>query len=290
MGQSSSCICDFAGNVQHREENEMITDTIRTADSLKPQVTGLPSLLGAHMPRHEAGKTGFGTGNLQDASPKLKAVDEKESKETSEALRRRIATKLLEAARNGELAKSLADLRQEQNVALLRQEVSKVEGPPFDALEQASSTADEGRRTKRIPSKSAGAAKAQRKADRLEARNEVRPFLLKNGFATVKSKKTWLWRSYYPLHAAVKQNNSETVRLLLKARADPQKTNSSGQTPRDFAFRLNKLESHAAILEILDRTKARKDSKLRLAAEINDSPVAETRATGSQQKSASSSQ
>ena len=64
-----------------------------------------------------------------------------------------------------------------------------------------------------------------------------------NGFQTVKSKKTWLWRlgvsslvrlgevtrftffdsshrSYYPLHVAVKKNDIETVRLLLVAGGD----------------------------------------------------------------------
>lgn len=287
MGQSSSCICDFAGNAQHGQETEMVTEAFRCLDASKQQVTGLPSLLGAHIPRHEAAKSGFGSGMFKDSPTEKDAVgkDTMQVRETeqikpNEALRRRIAVRLLEATRNGELAKSLEDFRQEQ---------PKEEVIPLDALEQASSTADEGPKQRRIPSKSA--AKAQRKADRLEARNEVRPFLTKNGFATVKSKKTWLWTSYYPLHTAVKQNDVDTIRLLLKARADPQKTNSSGQTPRDLAFRLNKLESHSAILEMLDRSKARKDRKLRLAAETCDSPVkGESHAASSQQKSSSSSQ
>lgn len=283
MGQSSSCICDFAGNAQHGQDTEMVTEAFRCIDASKQQVTGLPSLLGAHIPRHEAAKSGFGSGMLKD-SPKEKDAVGKDTMETeqikpNEALRRRIAARLLEATRNGELAKSLEDFRQEQPKEVI----------PFDALEQASSTADEGPKQRRIPSKSA--AKAHRKADRLEARNEVRPFLTKNGFATVKSKKTWLWRSYYPLHAAVKQNDVDTVRLLLKARADPQKTTSSGETPRDLAFRLNKLESHSAIIEMLDRSKARKERKLRLAAEACDSPVkGDSHAASSQQKSSSSSQ
>mmetsp|Transcript_10895 Transcript_10895/g.20532 ORF Transcript_10895/g.20532 Transcript_10895/m.20532 type:complete len:228 (+) Transcript_10895:68-751(+) len=101
-------------------------------------------------------------------------------------------------------------------------------------------------------------SKAQRKFERAEARKQVLPFLLQNGFHTVKSKKTFLWKSWYPLHTAVKQKDLETLRVLLTAGADPQKLNSRGETPQELAERLNRSGSHCEIIDALSHVKVKK--------------------------------
>ncbi|CAE7829982.1 ctdspl2 [Symbiodinium microadriaticum] len=101
-------------------------------------------------------------------------------------------------------------------------------------------------------------SKAQRKLERAEARKQVLPFLLQNGFHTVKSKRTFFWRSWYPLHTAVKHNDLETVRLLITAGADPQKLNSRGETPEQLAERLNRSGSHADIVDALHHAKGKR--------------------------------
>eukprot|EP00439_Symbiodinium_sp_Y106_P072311 s2239_g13.t1 len=101
-------------------------------------------------------------------------------------------------------------------------------------------------------------SKAQRKLERAEARKQVLPFLLQNGFHTVKSKRTFFWRSWYPLHTAVKHNDLETVRLLITAGADPQKLNSRGETPEQLAERLNRSGSHADIIDALHHAKGKR--------------------------------
>lgn len=128
-----------------------------------------------------------------------------------------------------------------------------------DGLQAASSTLtgskedlDEGQQSK-----------ALRKLERAEARKQVLPFLLQNGFQTVKSKKKWLWRSYYPLHAAVKKKDVETVRLLLTAGADTQKLNHKSETPQQLAERLNRSGSHQEIIETLRSAKVRKTKSTR---------------------------
>mmetsp|Transcript_80675 Transcript_80675/g.98838 ORF Transcript_80675/g.98838 Transcript_80675/m.98838 type:complete len:218 (+) Transcript_80675:81-734(+) len=106
-------------------------------------------------------------------------------------------------------------------------------------------------------------SKALRKLERAEARKQVLPFLLQNGFQTVKSKKKWLWKSYYPLHAAVKKRDLDTVRLLLTAGADTQKLNHKSETPQQLAERLNRTGSHQEIVDILRDAKVRKTKSTR---------------------------
>lgn len=113
-------------------------------------------------------------------------------------------------------------------------------------------------------------SKALRKLERAEARKQVLPFLLQNGFQTVKSKKTWLWRSYYPLHVAVKKKDIETVRLLLVAGADTQKQNHKSETPQQLAQRLNRSGSHEEIVEALRNAKVRKTKSSRSRSMTSD--------------------
>jgi len=78
----------------------------------------------------------------------------------------------------------------------------------------------------------------------------VKPFLERAGFKSVNSRRNWLWASY-PLHLAVRENDPETVRLLIKAGADPKKADALGRTPHQLAESKDRGGSHAAVLAAL---------------------------------------
>merc|ERR1711948_89947 len=99
---------------------------------------------------------------------------------------------------------------------------------------------------------------AQKQAEKLDEDLKVRAFLDKHRFETVKSKKRYLLRTYYPLHAAVRENDADMVTLLLKAGASYRKTDSAGRSPVDLAQHLNtRAGSHAEVIAILQDAPSR---------------------------------
>ncbi|CAK9074640.1 unnamed protein product [Durusdinium trenchii] len=70
---------------------------------------------------------------------------------------------------------------------------------------------------------------------RNKAQRKVFTWLQQNRFSNVNAERWFLGRAYYPLHAAVRENNTEMVKLLLELKADPVKKNSGGQTPLEYA-------------------------------------------------------
>lgn len=114
--------------------------------------------------------------------------------------------------------------------------------------EDSSQQRDRENRQKTVRS---AALKEQKKAERTEAKSQILPFLQQHGFDSVKSKKTWLWRLYYPLHVAVEKNDLDVLNRLLKAGADVQKKNHRGQTPLQLATRLNKGGNRTAMIQAL---------------------------------------
>jgi len=80
----------------------------------------------------------------------------------------------------------------------------------------------------------------------------VQSFLASRGFASVTSGRRRLLKTSYPLHAAVAANDSDLVRLLLRAGADPSRKSSSGVTPRQLAQKSCRRGSHAEVLLALD--------------------------------------
>lgn len=119
-----------------------------------------------------------------------------------------------------------------------------------------------GRSGKTRTSSSLAVAKAQRKMERAEAKSQLQPWLQQHGFQTVKSKKTFFWRTSYPLHKAAKQNDFEVVQLLLRAGADPSKTNWRGKTPQEVASSLDRNGSHSKLLQIFKAHKEQEDQAL----------------------------
>merc|ERR1712137_1379903 len=69
--------------------------------------------------------------------------------------------------------------------------------------------------------------------------SHVHKFLKQRGFSNVLAKRRGVTNSTYPLHVAVRENNSEMVQQLLAARADPWQKNGEGLTPSDLGSKLD---------------------------------------------------
>lgn len=78
----------------------------------------------------------------------------------------------------------------------------------------------------------------------------LRAFLRKHGFTDVNSS-VGLFRHWYPLHAAVAENDDDMVSLLLLHKASTQLRDHSGLTPWEFADQLDRAGSHALVLKLL---------------------------------------
>jgi hypothetical protein len=81
--------------------------------------------------------------------------------------------------------------------------------------------------------------------------DKVAAFLKEHAFTGVNAKKTKMFRSKYPLHAAVETCDADMVRLLVSSGADPALKNSSGKTPIQLAQSSNKKDSHTRVLQAL---------------------------------------
>jgi len=80
---------------------------------------------------------------------------------------------------------------------------------------------------------------------------KVDAWLLSRHFQTVNSKKTKWLKSFYPLHVAVEENNTEMVELLLAAGADCNLTNSSKLTPQLLAKKLSEKPGSGSYQSVL---------------------------------------
>lgn len=94
-------------------------------------------------------------------------------------------------------------------------------------------------------------AEEQHAKEEHDAQQRVNAWLKKNSFSSVNAKKKNLMSSLYPLHCAVTQKDCAMVQLLIKFGADPKLANSSKQTPRQLAEKLNKKGSHDEVLAVL---------------------------------------
>mmetsp|Transcript_7008 Transcript_7008/g.20665 ORF Transcript_7008/g.20665 Transcript_7008/m.20665 type:complete len:252 (-) Transcript_7008:100-855(-) len=109
---------------------------------------------------------------------------------------------------------------------------------------------------------------ALERAQRAQA--QVLPFLRRNCFRHVDSPRR-LFRTQYPLHVAVRQNDAPTVRQLLSAGARPERTDSKGRTALALAEKLNSAGSHTSVLMALRKAPAR--SRLPCAPEPAPPPM-----------------
>jgi len=93
--------------------------------------------------------------------------------------------------------------------------------------------------------------KEQRLKEEREDQLKVDSFLKANGFANLDSKRKLMFKSFYPLHRAVSQNNAEMVQLLLAAGARPMLKNSSSLSPLQLALKLDRSGSHMQVIKLL---------------------------------------
>lgn len=96
----------------------------------------------------------------------------------------------------------------------------------------------------------ARASAAEAKRER-ELREKAKAFLAAEGYRHVRAAHKWSPVASYPLHRAVQCNDPEMVRLLLWMGADATKCNTFGQTPMGLAKWLNRRESHAEVVAVL---------------------------------------
>jgi len=118
------------------------------------------------------------------------------------------------------------------------------------------STAEDEARQERIGRRSTRKAekKAQRDAERMEQQARVRDFLDKHGFPTVKASRRWMFRTQFPLHVAIREKDAEMTSLLVKAGANPMRTDSSGRTALELAHKLNsRAGSHSEVIKVLNQ-------------------------------------
>lgn len=95
------------------------------------------------------------------------------------------------------------------------------------------------------------AAAEQREEARLAKEADGRAlekFLGSHGYTGANVKRKKMMKTKYPLHTAVKCKDTDIIRLLLEAQADPELKNSAGETPFQLAARLFKKDTDACTI------------------------------------------
>jgi len=190
----------------------------------------------------------------ENATPQVNKEEqmakEKAAKERAEAEFKRKE----EARRQAEEA----ERRRAEAEAVARAEAAARAEAEAAALLEAERVAEEERR---LAAEEAAAAEAAAEVARYEAERErkaaeerkVSEYLAAHGFKDVNTKKSSMFRSRYPLHVAVKEQDVEMVKLLLSVGADRTLKNSSGKTPVQKAEEYSKQnKNEATSAEIID--------------------------------------
>jgi len=176
----------------------------------------------------------------QEQEQKLKEEQEEMRRQAEEQRRhaeeQRLAKELAEEQERLRCEAEQAELRRRQAEELLRQE------------EERRRKEEENRRAE---------AETKRRAEIEEKQAKLNAFLKSADFQAVneKKKKSGIVSSSftYPLHAAVKANNLEAVQLLVWAGANKSLKDNNKMTPEALAQKLNKKDSHKAILDVLSQ-------------------------------------
>jgi hypothetical protein len=113
------------------------------------------------------------------------------------------------------------------------------------------------------PKRSREERKELRRQQRANAKERLRPFLTKNGFAGPNTPRRRFFRTQFPIHAAVSQNNADVVKLLIIAGVDITKADSSSRTAQELARREHsRHNSHAQVLALLTEAQRRRAARL----------------------------
>jgi len=83
-----------------------------------------------------------------------------------------------------------------------------------------------------------------------ERKAKLKAWLVRHGYFNVNVERQRFGRISYPLHTAVRNNDPEMVRLLLRAGANPFNTTTGGRTAEALARRRNWLGARRKVLEV----------------------------------------
>jgi len=170
----------------------------------------------------------------------LQREKERKLQEQQEQMRRLAEEKQRRLAEEQRKAEEQKRLQREAEQAELRRQEEERQRQEEERLKQERLRAE---------------AEAKKRAEKEEKQRKLNGFFTSAGFKTVneQKKKSGIVSSSftYPLHVAVKANNLEAVELLLWAGADKAQKDSSKLTPAALATKLNKKDSHKAILAAL---------------------------------------
>jgi len=232
MGQTQSCLGDVHG----------VCGVSVTEIKIPHAPKALPTLLTGASARNESSKQHV------DAKPTLAEAKLGESLETDERV---AAARIIQAAYRGAVSRChlKRTVEAEEEAAVTIQCAYRA----YLVRRSSSKTLGKGKagKEKRHRSKE---EKKLRKTERKAAKEAVQPFLTKHGFQGVKAKRQRFWRASYPLHVAVREKEPETIKLLLKAQANPEQVDSSGKTPLLLAERLNRAGSYALVMDAFKPT------------------------------------
>jgi len=144
--------------------------------------------------------------------------------------------------------RALAARRQQQQ----QQEQEEQQGQQQQLLQEEEAREREAQQ-RRLQEEEEGKAQQRRHQEEEEGQARVDSFLAANGFAGLQARRRKHFRSCYPLHVAVQQNDPELVRLLLARQADPTQRDSSRRSPLELARQLNdpRSGSHGSVVSLL---------------------------------------
>jgi hypothetical protein len=179
------------------------------------------------------------SGNLETKAAEERAAAKRKAEESE---RNRLAEAAAEARRQEAEAAARRAAEKQAAAARAAQEEAEAEAQRQAAI-QAALEAEEADRQQ---------AEAADFAAKAEADRKVHEFLKTHGFKDdVNAKKSTLFKSKYPLHVAVKEQDPEMVKLLVLAGADKSLKNSSGNTPMQKAQQYTKAKKDSTSREVL---------------------------------------
>lgn len=127
--------------------------------------------------------------------------------------------------------------------------------------------------------------KELRRQQRVNAKERLSPFLTKNGFAGPNTPRRRLFRTQFPIHAAVNQNNAEVVKLLIIAGVDITKCDSGGRTAQELARREHsRHNSHAQVLALLTEAQRRRAARMARKSQAAEAVGATTSGEAAQKR------
>mmetsp|Transcript_29410 Transcript_29410/g.84536 ORF Transcript_29410/g.84536 Transcript_29410/m.84536 type:complete len:234 (-) Transcript_29410:42-743(-) len=232
MGQTDCKLCGGG---------DTLTDTIKVGHSRLPEAANATTSAGDLDREPRGGERTIAELHQQREEERLRReheAREEENRRQREELEERRQREEQDRAAAEEAARQR---EQEDKDAAFAAAVARAEA------EEAAEAEERARHEQEMQSKLTAEADAARRA----AEEKVAAFLATHRFKGISIPRKSCFKSAYPLHVAVEENNLEAVKALLLCGADPSAKNSSGKTPKEWAQKLNKKGSRSTIVSAL---------------------------------------